>query len=506
MARIFNKYLRIEPKRSVGDLAEGIRMEAHDPEWILGRQWRMGEHQGENASSHVSIKLKVSEIEVESIEGMDGINLQSMPPEALIEGEAEDWWTPGRRVLYGRRASAEMPPLNNADPKYLLDELPYPYDGFKGVGYDGYELYKDRQPLNLSPGLFADVPQNTNPSFWSSSRFRYDADFNLKNGTNQLELKDHRGGALDWWSVDAKGPLPQPQGNQIRSIDKTIVGRLTFPGAPHPRLWMLENHSIDIAGSAPSRSHFATLLLIECLAGLGDNWFQFPVTSKPGVVLQIEEAEVIDSFNETWKLTPPTDWKLFGVKGLDGDSVLLWPKSSIPLEGKPLEEVALGIDEDANLLFAVERRVGGRDLVTAPSETPVVDGVPNQPDSVINANADHGYKYRANSEIKEFWHPYVIDKTGSQRRFIQARFQDLSKLGDNKMPLPKAQFLPTDPPHWIDPSSVPESGLALIRRVKLTRALDGSPLLWVERRQLPLIAPPQYDLNFDDAEHRTVAE
>ena len=132
MARVFDRYLRLEPRRPLGDLAAGLRMEAHDPAWILGRQWRMGEHQGENASSPVQVALRVRETALKALEGRDGIDLGRTPPEAAIEREGDDWWTPGRRVLYGRRAAGALPALDAADPTLLLADLPVPYDALNG--------------------------------------------------------------------------------------------------------------------------------------------------------------------------------------------------------------------------------------------------------------------------------------------------------------------------------------------------------------------------------------
>jgi hypothetical protein len=48
--------------------------------------------------------------------------------------------------------------------------------------------------------------------------------------------------------------------------------------------------------------------------------------------------------------------------------------------------------------------------------------------------------------------------------------------------------------------------MRLRRQAKLARDADGRPLLWVERRQLPLLAPPSLDLAFDEAVPRTVAQ
>ena len=95
---------------------------------------------------------------------------------------------------------------------------------------------------------------------------------------------------------------------------------------------------------------------------------------------------------------------------------------------------------------------------------------------------------------------------------MQARFADLATPALDLLPEPRARLLAdplaaaNDPPHVIAPAAVRETGLRLLRRAKLARDADGRPLLWVERRHLPLIAPPVLDLSFDDAVRRAVAE
>lgn len=66
------------------------------------------------------------------------------------------------------------------------------------------------------------------------------------------------------------------------------------------------------------------------------------------------------------------------------------------------------------------------------------------------------------------------------------------------MPEPVARLL--DPPgtvHQIEPATIPSQGLRLKRRWMMTRQTDAKPRLWVQRRRLPLLAPPISGLRFD---------
>jgi len=44
---------------------------------------------------------------------------------------------------------------------------------------------------------------------------------------------------------------------------------------------------------------------------------------------------------------------------------------------------------------------------------------------------------------------------------------------------------------------VPSLGLRLERRYMLARGTDGQPVLWSQRRRLPLLAPPALGVRFD---------
>ena len=43
-------HLRVEPQRPGTDPDRGFGAELADPAWLVGRQWQLGEHRGENAS------------------------------------------------------------------------------------------------------------------------------------------------------------------------------------------------------------------------------------------------------------------------------------------------------------------------------------------------------------------------------------------------------------------------------------------------------------------------
>jgi len=495
---LYDVYRRLESAPPYTDLDRGFQAEVADPLWMLGKQWLLGEHQGEDASSPIRVDYVGVEQPVGLHAGNPNLDPQVIPPEAIVESEPDDWWTPGRRVRLGKLASGTLPAPAGADPALLLKDLPTPYQGLEGKGYDGLALYRRQQELGLPPALFAEVPASAPQDLWSAAELAYQTAFDCVG--RSLKLDRHSGGDIDWYSVDADGPLPLP--SPLPAPRQVFANRLSFPGAPHPRWWQIEDHAVDIGGFPPDRSHFATMLLIDLIAGHGDNWFGFPVPSHLGHAISLYQVHVTDSFGEVWTLQTPVDWSLFRVTGLDRATLLLWATATHPLAGPVLEDVALGVDEDANLLWAVEKRVKGKDL-----PTPAKPAFPAEAQPVASSERK-AYAYAPSSPFYPYWHPYRIAEVGGRRRFVQGRLADLNATPPTLLPEPQARVLadpyagPNDPAHQIEPATIPSQGLGLERRAMLARGVDGSPVLWTQRRRLPLLAPPALRLEFDLLEEK----
>jgi hypothetical protein len=492
----FEQHYRLEPAQPATNLDRGFRVELADPLWLLGRQWQLGEHQGEDASSPVQVLFGVSRTPIDPYGGDPAYDPQTTPPEAIVESEAGDWWTPGRRIRLGLEAGVHLTAAQRADPTLLLAGLPAPHHLFDGRGLDGLAIWTRRVELGLDGhAVFAEVPADP-IDLWDPAELEYEATFTCA-GRN-LAMRRHGGGDVDWWSVDSDGPLPAPA--QASEQLELIASRLRYPGAPLPRWWAIEDAAVDVGGFAPDRSHFPTMLLIDLVVSHSDDWFTFPVVGRAGTVVMLHGVRVRDSFGDEWPLAVPGDgWTLFHVDGLDPSSLVLWPAVASPLSGEPLEDVILGVDEDSNLLLAFERRVGGRDLPATPAPAPAQAGDGGQ----VDAEAQPSYAYRPSTPIGPYRHPYLVDEVGGRRRFVQGRFANLAADPPELLPEPTAAVLEdpaapaAGPVHQIEPAAIPTTGLRLERRWLLARRTDATPVLWLQRRRLPLLAPPELDVLFD---------
>lgn len=253
---------------------------------------------------------------------------------------------------------------------------------------------------------------------------------------------------------------------------------------------------MSIGGQAPSRANLATVLLIDLIVNHCDDWFTFAVPARPGEVLTLETVNVLDSFGQSWPLSPPAGWGLFQTEGLGPSSLVVWATTATPLLGPVLDEVVIGIDEDANLVWAVERVVRGRTMPTPSSPSlPAVQGDPD---------ARRTFSYQAMTPVA------ILAPVRARRPCHQplrpGRAADLSGPKAALLPPPisdllyDAKRMPGDPVHQLDPAAIPSDGVRIERRAVLARATTGNPVLWTQRRRQPLVAPPTFALRFDSLE------
>lgn len=483
MADRYDIYRRLEPDPTRRSLTEGFSAGVHDPVWFLSRQWQMGEHQGENASTPVIVNFSAATAPLRPAPDDPDGDPASVPTEALVEAEPDSWWTVGRRIRVG--AGLGLDP-STVDPAYLLRDPPPPYEGLAGA-IDGLAAWRASATLGLTAASFAAFGIPVEPPFrWDPAELVYTAAFPV-DGT-AMDLPRHRGGRLDWFS----GSAAATPGPIVPEARRAYPVALHYPGAPTSRWWEIEDAAVDLGGYPPDSSHFATTLLLELVSTHGDDWFTFPVDAVTGSVLTLRSVTVTDSFGDTYAVAPPDGWYLFRTSGLSPSSLVVWLRAIAPVEGRPVEEVLIGIDEYANLLWAVERQVAGHTVAPAPSEVLSQGGVETP-----------AYVYAAGRDAAAYWHPYeVVDGAQGRRRFVQRRLADLVGKDPKLTPAAVAEVLRVWTPngevvHEIEPATIPSIGVTLTRRHVLARDTAGNPVLWSQRHRGPFLRPPARALRFD---------
>ena len=266
---------------------------------------------------------------------------------------------------------------------------------------------------------------------------------------------------------------------------------------------------------APHRTQLAALMLIHVTASHGDDWFTAPLVSPTGTLVAVTGMQVEDAMGLTTTCRPADGWSMFHVSGRRPGELLLWPTVANPLTAAvPLDEVLLGVDEDANVLWAIEQRVDGIELVEPPVPAPDAPGPAGEltlaeaPAGQVVATAVRRYRYLPSTTVPHLWHPYLLSDAGNVRRFVQGRLADLTVRPIAPRPGPTSRLLrnpaagPSDPVHHLAPAAVPRAGLHLDRRYVLGRRTDGQPVLWVQRRRTPLSGAPASSLRFDVLEEQ----
>lgn len=506
MANRFDVHVRLEAIHAVGDpraVRDALRAEAHDPLWFLGRQWQLGEHRGRDAASPALVHLTVNETPITGRSPAPEDDPRITPPEVVVESEPEQWWTIGRRVRVGRALRSQLAPAQRRDARLLFAGLPAPYDRLNGAALDGLALHRDRAILPLADALFVaqGVPRVEPPDDWQPAELAYSGSFAA--GPVTLSLPRHDGNDVDWYSTVASGGPPPAAAPVVRTSYPT---RVTFPGAAHPRWWQIEDHRVDPGAVPPARTHLAALLVVHATAAHADDWFTTPLLAPSGTLVSVLSMTVVDVMDVETTNVPVPDWSLFHVSGLGTEDLLLWPTVANRLSApSPLDEVLVGVDEDANLLWAVERRADGVELVD-PDEAP--PPVTTQPGEVV-VGGPRRYRYVPATRVPRRWHPYITSDAGGVRRYVQARLADMDVRPLAARPGPVSRLLrdpaatASTPAHQVFPNAVPRRGVKLDRRFVLGRRTDGQPALWVQRRRLPLSAPPASELRFDELEDIT---
>lgn len=493
-------HLILEPGRT--DTDEGLRARVADPLWFITRQWQVGELQGEDASTPVVVTSAPQHVPLTYDRSRPKLDPTVIPAEALLEAEPGDWWTIGRRIRLGRAAEPLLDPEARA--RYRLGRLPAPYESFADA-VDGRAVFVSG--VLAGHAIWAEVPSPA-PDRWSSSELGYSASFEAS-GTG-LRVRDHAGGDVDWFTVDGDPkatpitrPAPPAESREV------IPGRLDYPGAPHPRWWQLESRAVDIGGFSPDRSHLATMLLLDVALEHADDWFTFPVpppsepdtTPSSGVLVTLEGVTVRDSFGEVWDLIAPPasgagEWSLFHTAGLAESQLLVWPVAVAPHGGPVLDEILIGVDEDANLAWAVELRADGIQVLRDAETAAAI--------AETTRTGTREFRYLPSTTLPNGWHPYErVAGNGRSGGWRQGVLADLTGPYPTPRPGPVSRLIggPSGAGigrgHELTSTAIPSNGLLLRRRAMLARDSAGRPVIWVERTSAPVTGPPVSHLRFD---------
>ena len=527
---------RLEPRVRAGDPALGLRATVHDPLWLLGRQWQMGELLGEDAAFPVAVRVETSHHALSRFRpGATGkpvdydptrtpleVRVEREPPVEATLRERLSAWTRLRALLAAAGHDDLAPALALAHPLPPARVASDPADArlrlFAGdAAGDGLAVAKTLAadpgtvPGDVVEAFVAWVRANTQAESgdcWVVDRleYRFTVGAATPDGETTLAAAEYTGGRLDWHDLDLDADpahaLGAPAVALATKVTYLLPTRVSFPGMPTERFWEFEDATVNLGAISAAADDLGRLVTVEFATVFGNDWWQVPVPADYGALVGINSLVVRDSFGENvlieptahaaasratapWRMFQQTDATLGAGAGPAPGLLLLAPVIAGALDGEAIESLLLLRDEMANLAWAVERVVEGAD--GRPRNRSIEYGarLTAAPAPALSSPAD--LVYRLQTAVPEHWIPLVAVRDPLNRSVASAVMLQRGTLltQDGTMRPITAQgvlLAPDVSPWFFHEEEVPRGGLRIVRVPSVARGLDGTPYAWVSRR------------------------
>jgi hypothetical protein len=353
---------RLEPRPRSGAMRASLEAQVRDPLWLLGRQWQLGEFQGEDAGTPVSARLRAERSAVTRwAPGRPGpggsgraLDSEVVPLERAVEVEL----SAGTGLL--RSAEAGLAFLRLLGDRQLASKYTDDYlesykierpsatelqrldsetirlrELFAGRAPDGVALYADLIKSLSGGGLpkepsidagdvalvteaakawvdwFGDLFEavGSAATAWRPDRLEYEFAIGARTGSGQVALtsREYEGGHLDWYAFDrhptatlgaGSDPSPEP------IVRTTLPTPVRFSGMPSPRYWEWEDERTSFAEIEAAADDLGRMLLIEFGLVYGNDFFYVPVELAVGSLCLIQSLVVTDNFGERTLIKP----------------------------------------------------------------------------------------------------------------------------------------------------------------------------------------------------------
>jgi hypothetical protein len=528
---------RLEPRVRGGDPAIGLRAAIHDPLWLLGRQWQMGELLGEDAAFPVAVRVETDEWPLTRFRPGDAGGTpidyapSAMPLEVIVEREPSraptlrlslDAWTrlrwllaaAGQDGLAAALAAAHPLPapavaIDAADARLRLLAGPGAGDGLAIAA----ALASDpgAVPADVVTAFLAWVQEQSPKGAgecWLTDRleYRFAVAGSTAVGEVTLTAPEYTGGGLDWHDLDIDGDaahaLNAPATQPASTVAHLLPTRVSFAGMPAERFWQFEDATVNFGAVSAAAEDLGRLIAVEFATVFGNDWWQVPVAGRFGTLISVRSLVVRDSFGENvlieptdtaaatrasapWRIFRQTDEQLAAGAGPAPALLLLAPVIAGALEGDAIEEVLLLRDEMANLAWAVERIVEGAD--GRPRNRSIEYGSRLTAAPAPSLASPAQLVFVLQTAVPEHWIPLVPVRDPKNPVATAAIVLQRGSLltQDGSMRPITAQGVLLEPkisPWYFHEEEVPRAGLRITRLPSVARWLDGTPYAWISRR------------------------
>ena len=364
-------WTRLEPRCRREDMRASLEARLHDPLWLLGRQWQLGELRGTDGGSPVVARFRAECARLSRYRpGLAGDGAAAAraydpartPLEALVESEpARKGGGPDLRLAaeaglhFLRLLSDEgaagatreayigafplEPPAADAE----LDDATRRYGAVMAHRVpDGARLHaplrEARRPAGGGPPGLPDRPRIddateagrvaraadawlalydalfTEPvgseTAWIAERLEYAFAVAARTSAGEIVLgaKEHPGGRLDWPSFAVEtGASLGAPEAAERVVAAGIPAPVGFRGMPAARWWELEDAQVDLGAIEAEPEDLLRLLMVEFAVLYGNDWFLLPVELPVGTVCRAGSLVVIDSFGQATLVRPSAE-------------------------------------------------------------------------------------------------------------------------------------------------------------------------------------------------------
>jgi hypothetical protein len=352
-------------------------------------------------------------------------------------------------------------------------------------------------------------PADASDDAWNPPRLEYALSVGARlSGNAQDEMTfsaSELDGPIDWTSFDVnrQASLTPTTDQRVTSLAEAVIpAPVTFPGAPAPRFWEMEDARLAYGLVPVGPTDLAHLMMIEYASTYGNDWFVVPLTLPVGSVTRVDSLVVTDTFGVRSLVRPINDpalppaffslWQS-SVKNPAAGAALkvvsnrffLPPTLPRTLDSAPLEEVLFMRDEMANLAWAIER------TIESPIEQPArryeaPDAAPDSPGAVTFDRL----RYVLSSQVPPNWIPLLPvqlqnplqPNTPGQALTRLKRGAVLQPDGSAKVHSAKGDILLSAPSLLLYEEEVPREGVRITRQRRLARWTDGSTWLWTAFR------------------------
>ena len=351
---------------------------------------------------------------------------------------------------------------------------------------------------------------------WDPQRLehRFALGLPTEDGERVVTAEEYPGGHLDWY-LFSHAPAGSGLGAADPEVPKTLTrtvfpGVTRFSGMPHPRWWAFEDGRTNFAAVTPDTTDLIRLLFLEFALVYSNDWMLLPCDLPTSTLATIDGLVVTDVFGGRFWITPagagPDDaWQRWSMYNLDvaGDEpvaadlgLFLPPGLANAAEGPALEDVALVRDENANMVWGVERTVPlaigeGQRGSEAAAETLAHRRrlAPSGP-AITPAAA---IAYEAMNTVPENWIPFIPVHVPNNTRDIQLQRAAMPRLVPGHTPPEKVrprttllrEGLDVTPaqPYFLHEEEVPRAGTRIALSYNRIRWYGGRVVVWLGVRR-----------------------